>query len=103
MQQTPEQAPELLDTFRGLLLTGRWLMLLAVAAGAAVLWATRPLDQAALPAIGLLFLYTAVSAAVFHSVSIRKIPVLVLLGLDLALIAAVAWRTGGTASPFLGL
>src|SRR5262245_228083 len=96
------QPQDLLDTFRKLLLGGRWLLLAAQVAETLLLLSSAPAYPSAPLILGLVLLYSAVSLAIVHLLPIRKVPVLLLLALDLGAVGAAAYCTGGSDSPFLG-
>lgn len=96
------QPQDLLDTFRRLLLGGRWLLLAAQVAETLLLLSSPPGNSSAALVLALVLLYSAVSLALVHLVPIRKVPVPLLLALDVGAVGAAAYCTGGSDSPFLG-
>jgi sigma-B regulation protein RsbU (phosphoserine phosphatase) len=61
-----------------------------------------PLSRGAYLAFALLFAYNAVSLALVSGRSLRRTPLALLFGIDLLMVTAVSWHTGGTDSPFPG-
>jgi hypothetical protein len=99
----PEGEPEsLLESFQGLLIGGRWLLVGAELVQILLLLGTVSFDRPWLLSLALLFLHNAVSLCVLHRVPIRRVPVLGILSLDLVFVAVLAQQTGGPRSPFLG-
>ena len=94
------------DTFRGLLIAGRWLLVGAETAGSLLLLFLRPehLTPDAPEILALLFLYNALTLVWVHRTTtfVSRRMVLSLLVLDLAFVAVAAAATGGSGSPFLG-
>jgi hypothetical protein len=92
----------LLDTFQVPVIGGRWLLVAAATIESVLFLVTGPPPGTGLLTLGLLFVYNVISLVVVHRVPVRRVPVPGLLALDLGFVAAVAYQTGGTASPFLG-
>src|SRR5688572_11754483 len=77
-----EAAPEeLRETFRKLLVAGRWLLMGAETAGTGLLLVTADLRSGAIPALALLFGYNALSLVIVQRLPMRRVPVPWLLAL----------------------
>jgi hypothetical protein len=93
------------ETFRSLLVAGRWLLVAAETAESLLLLSQNRRDLApeAGAILALLFLYNALTLVFVHRATfVSRKRVLSLLVLDLTFVAAAAWATGGSGSPFLG-
>jgi hypothetical protein len=100
LPQTPSPEPQqLLDTFRGPIVGGRWLLVVAATVESGLLAVDYPASRAVLTA---LLVYNLASLVLVHWLPVRRIPILALLGLDLLFIAMVAMQTGGSESLILG-
>lgn len=90
------------ETFRSLLVAGRWLLVAAQTAESLLLL-SRGLTPQGRAILALLFLYNALTLVFVHRAAfVSRKKVLGLLVLDLAFVAAAATATGGSDSPFLG-
>jgi hypothetical protein len=93
---------ELLDTFRGLVIGGRWLQVAAESIVSLLLLTSERLDTLAGGALLLLGAYNALSLAVVHRIPVRRVPIIGLLSLDLLFVGIASLETGSSQSPFLG-
>jgi hypothetical protein len=103
MSHGPRTIPgELLETLHSLLIAGRWLLVAAETIVMLLLLITESLGQQADMALLFLFIYNVISLVIVHRVPIQRVPMTGLLFLDLLFVAAVAYPTGASQSPFLG-
>jgi serine phosphatase RsbU (regulator of sigma subunit) len=93
---------DLLETFRGPLIGGRWILVGVETLETVLLLRSEPPGEQGKLVLLLLFLYNAVSLVVLHRLPVRRVPLFGLLALDLLFVTAAAFCTGGPESPFLG-
>jgi serine phosphatase RsbU (regulator of sigma subunit) len=96
------ETADFLDSFHGAHIVGRWLLVGAESIVGLLLFATEQLSREAVFALALLFLYNAASLVVIHRIAVHRLPVLLVLALDLLFVWVVGRYTGGPDSPFLG-
>jgi hypothetical protein len=92
----------LIDSYRGLVVGGRWLLVVAATIETIIVAATEQLAFGAMAALLAFFLYNVATLGVVHWIPIRRVPVPLILALDMAFTAVAAYYTGGSRSVFLG-
>jgi serine phosphatase RsbU (regulator of sigma subunit) len=91
----------LLDMFQKPAIVGRWLLVSAETIEAVVVLIQQDLTNAALLILTLLCAYNAVSLTIVHIVPLRRLPVYLVVIVDLIGVAFAASVTGGAKSPFI--
>ncbi|MFN3650723.1 MAG: PP2C family protein-serine/threonine phosphatase [Armatimonadota bacterium] len=97
-----ERAFQLLEMFEVPIIGGRWLLVAAAAVETVLVYFSETLSTQAITALVLLAIYSAISLVAVHRLDLRRVPLGLMLLLDLVFVALVAEYTGRAHSPFLG-